>query len=215
MPGGSLEKNHPRHGQEQRHHRCAGSFLRFAAPERGRSILLERMLNLLSHTRSTSLAIQRFVADLTSKRSALFRFLGGPDIAAANWRAERPIRLSVVMGEVCGKSQRTRGRQPQVLTFSPAGARSREPLRHSSPCAIPTVPLAAAIAEPSPKCLHDPCRWPKTGGDSGGRRGARKIVGTRTLIEPEAARHHQLRNTRSQGSSPVDPARLRLTRSGV
>jgi hypothetical protein len=67
--------------------------------------------------------------------------------------------------------------------------------------------------KPSPKCLHDPGRLPKTGGDSRGRRGARKQLESEHLA-PEVARHHQLRETLQKGSSPVDPAISRRPRPG-
>jgi transposase len=85
------------------------------ASARGR--LLEQMLDLLAHTRSTIPAVQRFVAHLTVEASALFTFLGDPAIDATNWRAEHAIRPAVVMRKVCGGNRTVRGAvTQQVLT---------------------------------------------------------------------------------------------------
>jgi transposase len=85
------------------------------ATARGR--LLEQMLTLLTTTRSTIPAVQRFVAHLTLEASALFTFLGDPATDATNWRAEHAIRPAVVMRKVCGGNRTARGAQTQqVLT---------------------------------------------------------------------------------------------------
>jgi transposase len=85
------------------------------ATARGR--LLEQMLGLLTTTRSTLPAVQRFVAHLTVEASALFTFLGEPAIPATNWQAEHAIRPAVVMRKVCGGNRSDAGAQTQqVLT---------------------------------------------------------------------------------------------------
>ena len=85
------------------------------ASARGR--LLTQTLDLLTTTRSTIPAVQRFAAHLTVEASALFTFLGDPAIDATNWRAEHALRPAVVMRKVCGGNRSVRGAQTQqVLT---------------------------------------------------------------------------------------------------
>ena len=82
-----------------------------------RGQLLTQTLDLLTTTRSTIPAVQRFAAHLTVEASALFTFLGDPAIDATNWRAEHAIRPAVVMRKVCGGNRSVRGAQTQqVLT---------------------------------------------------------------------------------------------------
>ena len=112
---------------------------------RGR--LLEQMLDLLTHTRSTIPAVQRFIAHLTVEASALFTFLGDPAIDATNWRAEHAIRPAVVMRKVCGGNRNARGAvTQQVLTsvLRTAHQRALDPaglLVALLRATTPTVPL--------------------------------------------------------------------------
>jgi transposase len=92
---------------------------------RGR--LLEQTLDLLTSTRSTIPAVQRFLTHLTTEASALFTFLGDPTIEATNWRAEHAIRPAVVMRKVCGGNRTARGALTQeVLTSVLRTAHQRE-----------------------------------------------------------------------------------------
>ncbi|MGH8623256.1 MAG: IS66 family transposase [Burkholderiales bacterium] len=86
------------------------------AVARGR--LLEQMLDLLSTTRTTIPAVQRFAAHLTVEASALFTFLGDPAIDATNWRAEHAIRPAVMMRKVCGGNRSARGAHTQQVLAS-------------------------------------------------------------------------------------------------
>ena len=86
------------------------------AVARGR--LLEQMLDLLTTTRTTIPAVQRFLAHLTVEASALFTFLGDPAIDATNWRAEHAIRPAVVMRKVCGGNRSAAGAATQQILTS-------------------------------------------------------------------------------------------------
>jgi transposase len=86
------------------------------AVARGR--LLEQMLDLLTTTRTTIPAVQRFVAHLTVEAAALFTFLGDSAIDATNWRAEHAIRPAVVMRKVCGGNRSADGAQTQQILAS-------------------------------------------------------------------------------------------------
>ena len=86
------------------------------ASARGR--LLTQTLDLLTTTRSTIPAVQRFAAHLMVEASALFTFLGDPAIDATNWRAEHALRPAVVMRKVCGGNRSARGAQTQQVLMS-------------------------------------------------------------------------------------------------
>jgi len=83
-----------------------------------RSRLLDQTLDLISTTRSTLPAVERFVAHLTVEASALFTFLGDPAIDATNWRAEHAIRPAVVMRKVCGGNRSAQGARTQEILAS-------------------------------------------------------------------------------------------------
>jgi len=86
------------------------------AVARGR--LLDQTLDLITTTRSTIPAVQRFAAHLTVEASALFTFLGDPAIDATNWRAEHAIRPAVVMRKVCGGNRSAHGARTQQILAS-------------------------------------------------------------------------------------------------
>jgi len=86
------------------------------AVARGR--LLEQMLDLLTTTRTTIPAVQRFVAHLTVEAAALFTFLGDPVIDATNWRAEHAIRPAVVMRKSAAATAAPHGAQTQQILAS-------------------------------------------------------------------------------------------------
>lgn len=123
-----LRLDHPRSPFAARVQRCLQQALalrdRYAAGEvsahglasaRGR--LLAQMLELLTTTRSTLPAVQRFAAHLTVEAAALFTFVGEPAIPATNWQAAHAIRPAVVMRKVCGGNRNARGAHTQeVLT---------------------------------------------------------------------------------------------------
>ena len=68
----------------------------------------------------------------------------------------------------------------------------------SAPCAAQRV----GVAEAWPKCLQDGGRIQGNCANGGGHSRTAKTLGIKRL-SPEAARHHQLRNTRQSGSIPV------------
>lgn len=111
-----------------------------------RSRLLEQTLDLLTTTRSAIPAVQRFVAHLTIEASALFTFLGDPDIDATNWRAEHAIRPAVVSHPTS-----PRVRPPHCPS---ARARSHQHRHHAPARANPhraalTASVAAAVGLPA------------------------------------------------------------------
>lgn len=156
---GLLQRDHPRSPfaarVQQRLQQALALRDRYAAGDvcahglasaRGR--LLEQTLELLTRTRSTIPAVERFVAHLTVEASALFTFLGDPAIDATNWRAEHAIRPAVVMRKVCGGNRSARGALTQQILTSvlrTAHQRNLDP----SPLLVtllraptPTVPLS-------------------------------------------------------------------------
>ena len=160
-----LQLDHPRSPVAARVQRCLQQALalrdRYAAgavsahglaTARGR--LLAQMLDLLTTTRTTIPAVQRFVAHLTREASALFTFLGEPAIDATNWRAEHAIRPAVVMRKVCGGNRSDAGAQTQqVLTslLRTAHQRGLDPVGLF-------VSILRAPAPLVPPALHAPSR---------------------------------------------------------
>jgi transposase len=120
------------------------------AVARGR--LLEQMLELLTTTRPTIPAVQRFAAHLTVEASALFTFLGDPAIDATNWRAEHAIRPAVVLRKVCGGNRSARGANTQQILASVLRTAQQRGLD-------PTTILTTLLRAPSPvvsAALHAP-----------------------------------------------------------
>ena len=85
---------------------------------------LQQALDLLTTTRSTIPAVQRFAAHLTVEASALFTFLGDPAIDATNWRADTRFAPR----SSCARS-----------SAATAASGERRPNRSSRPCSAPRI----------------------------------------------------------------------------